>query len=309
MTNVNYPHMIEQLSGIIQSLAQTELMSRFQAGLMFSANAPDAKSNDAKTDDANARGTNAWRIKGDGSLVTDADKAMQHGLQAALAQQWPHISFVGEEMDDAEQRRILASLTANGSSDSPAKAYWCLDPLDGTTNFAAGIPFFSVSLALIENGQVALGVVYDPIRRECFSAYRGSGVYLNGVPLAQEATGQESGPALSELIAVVDLKRLPAPLAQQIATQHPFRSQRNFGSSALEWCWLATGRFQLYLHGGQKLWDYAAGRLILDAASGVVSTIEGQRTFEISLDAQSVVAATNLQLYQCWYDWVAANKN
>jgi len=281
--NSHYPSMIAQLTEMITLLAQTELMSRFQMGL-------------------------TWGAKRDGSIVTDADRAMQQGLQVALAQQWPHIGFLGEEMDEIEQRRILMPAGAMGAHDGSQNAYWCLDPLDGTTNFAAGIPFFSVSLALIENGQVSLGVIYDPVREECFSAYRGGSVSLNGKPPA-DAPELDNPTVLSEMIAVVDLKRLPKPLAINIAAQHPFRSQRNFGSCALEWCWLAMQRFQLYLHGGQKLWDYAAGRLILETASGVVSTIDGQAEFQISLDAQPVIAATNQQHYQRWYDWVAANKS
>ncbi|NOZ52480.1 MAG: inositol monophosphatase family protein [Gammaproteobacteria bacterium] len=281
--------MIEQLTAIIESLAQAELVSRFQHGAQDGEQAL------------------TWHSKRDGSGVTEADNAMQDRLQAELQHHWPQIAFIGEEMPGAEQQRILASLNSRGENHSSQNACWCLDPLDGTTNFASGVPFFSVSLALIEHGQVSLGIVYDPIRRECFSAYRGGGAYLNGkIVTVPESVNT---PVLSDMVAVVDIKRLPKPLARNIAMLHPFRSQRNFGSGALDWCWLAVGRFQLYLHGGQKLWDYAAGRLILETASGVVSTLDGEVDFNIDLKTQAVVAATNQQQYQLWYRWIVANKN
>ena len=98
--------------------------------------------------------------KRDGSVLTEADLAVQSRLAAHLLQEWPDTLFLGEEMTTAEQAGLLAS----------GQPVWCLDPLDGTSNFAAGIPFFSVSLALLQKDKVLLGMVYDPVRNECFSA-------------------------------------------------------------------------------------------------------------------------------------------
>jgi myo-inositol-1(or 4)-monophosphatase len=91
---------------------------------------------------------------------------------------------------------------------------------------------------------------------------------LNGEPIRPYAPGE----ALADCLAMVDFKRLPPERIARLFSAESFRSQRNLGSVALDWCWLAAGRFQLYLHGGQKLWDYAAGRLIADEA-GVVSSL------------------------------------
>mgnify|MGYP001825704937 CR=1 FL=1 len=107
-------------------------------------------------------------IKADGSFVTEADLAVQNRIEGQLKQHWPEIGFLGEEMSSDEQRSLLQS----------GKPIWCLDPLDGTSNFAAGIPYFAVSLALLKDGEVELGIVYDPLRDECFHARKGGGLSL-----------------------------------------------------------------------------------------------------------------------------------
>ena len=95
--------------------------------------------------------------KADGSLITEADLEMQARLLRELAARWPDYSVLGEEMDAAQQEALM-----RGS----ARGLWVLDPLDGTANFASGIPFFGVSIALLGDGKVQGGVVYDPVRRE-----------------------------------------------------------------------------------------------------------------------------------------------
>jgi len=234
--------------------------------------------------------------KADGSLITAADLAMQHRLQRELAARWPEYALLGEEMAVDEQQRLLAS---------PGRALWCLDPLDGTSNFAAGIPFFAVSLALIVDGVTQAAVVYDPARDECFSALHGQGAWLNDRRLSTP----ESPATLAECMAMVDLKRLPAMLVRSLAERPPYRSQRSFGSVALDWCWVACGRCQVYLHGGQKLWDYAAGQLVLaesGAVGGLLDDYRGEWLSGLSLSPRIAMAATDEQLLAQWRDWVAA---
>jgi myo-inositol-1(or 4)-monophosphatase len=231
-------------------------------------------------------------VKDDGSLVTEVDHAMQRSLQIELAQRWPQYGFLGEEMSGAEHARLAAT---------PAGGLWCLDPLDGTSNYAAGVPFFAVSLALLIDGQPALGVVYDPVRDECFMASRDRGAWLNDSPLSLAAT---SAREMRRSIACVDFKRLQPELAARLAARPPYGSQRNFGASSLEWCWLADGRFHLYLHGGQKLWDYAGGSLVLAEAGGVARTLEGDQVFAFGLTPRSVVAATHASLFSAWSTWL-----
>lgn len=233
-------------------------------------------------------------IKADGTLVTAADLAIQQRLQRELATHWPQFALLGEEMGMAEQQDLLAS---------PGPGLWCLDPLDGTSNFAAGIPFFAVSLALLSDGVAQLGVVYDAVRDECFSALRGQGAWLNGHRLLAPKIPAK----LSEAMAMVDFKRLPAALVRALAERAPYRSQRSFGSVALDWCWVACGRCQVYLHGGQRLWDYAAGQLILDesgAVGGLLSEYQGEWLDGCELTPRIAVAATHASLLAQWRDWI-----
>ena len=235
-------------------------------------------------------------IKRDGSIVTEADHAMQDRVQRELASHWPEYDFLGEESPRQEKHEALAA--------SRGKGLWILDPLDGTSNFAAGVPFFSVSLALLVDGRPEIGLVYDPIRDECFVAQRGSGSWLNGLSLGTQVPVHLP---LARTIAVVDFKRLDRELAAKLGAEPPYGSQRNFGSSALDWCWLADGRFHVYLHGGQKLWDYAAGILILTEAGGQAVTLAGEEVFTSRLETRSVVATRDPELFQAWKAWVADN--
>lgn len=235
-------------------------------------------------------------VKKDGSIVTEADHTMQDRLQAALAERWPEIGFLGEEMPRAEQEACLRK---------PGNGFWCLDPLDGTSNFAAGIPYFSVSLALIQGAASVLGVIYEPVRDECFMAERGQGAWINGLSLGTLAP---LNLALARSIAVVDFKRLDAGVAARLGADPPYGSQRNFGSSALDWCWLADGRFHVYLHGGQKLWDYAAGSLILAESGGQAVTLEDEQVFTLQLAPRSVIAARDAGMFAEWKSWVMAHR-
>lgn len=233
-------------------------------------------------------------FKGDGSIVTEADIAMQQRVLEALQENWPDIPVLGEEMSSEEQQALLA--------DSPT-GLWLLDPLDGTSNFAAGIPYFCVSLALIRDGDVVLGIIYDPLRNECFCAEQGKGARLNGAPLRVPL----SLPPIARAMGLVDFKRLAPKLAGRLATEPPYSSQRSFGSGALDWCMIATGRCHLYLHGGQKLWDYAAGQLILAEAGGHSATLEGERVLQARLVSRSVVAAAGRELFESWFHWLAGH--
>lgn len=232
--------------------------------------------------------------KRDGSCVTDVDLNIQKQLEEFLTQAFPDIPLLGEEMPEQEREQILRS---NNSR------IWCLDPLDGTTNYTSGLPFYGISLALMQNQVPRLAVVYDPIRDECFTAQMGEGAWLNGERLSCSVERRTS-----RCIACVDFKRLARTLAEHLVAQPPYKSQRNLGACVLEWCWLAADRFQLYLHGGQHLWDYAAGCLILREAGGSAVTLEG---VDIPVSSHylnrkiSVVAASHPTLLEDWWSWIS----
>jgi len=229
-------------------------------------------------------------VKQDGSWVTIADTKAHQQLMEELPKlvDYPVLS---EEMTEDEQQTILNNRPQN---------YWCIDPLDGTSNFTQGIPFWCMSIALIENGKMKLGVVYDPNRDECFAAsesLESSEATLNGVSLDQ---GDCSIVDLNETIGLIDFKRLDNKKLLALASNPPYRSQRSFGSSALDLCWIAAKRCHIYLHGKQKLWDYSAGLLVLKNAKGCAETFNGDEIFENDLDSKSVIAACNSQLMEQW---------
>src|SRR5262245_42156797 len=201
----------------------------------------------------------AHQRKADGSLFTEADLAAQIALTRRLQSIFPG-PVMGEEMTREEQvEHWLAG----------EEGLWCVDPIDGTSNFVNGLPYFAVSVALMKKGRTVLGVVYDPVADEVFYAEQGGGAFLNGEALPIK----EHVPHLRNAMAQVDFKRLPPTLARELVAAPPYSSQRNFGASTLEWCYVAAGRFDVYLHGGQKLWDYAAGSLILEEAGGLMCTL------------------------------------
>jgi myo-inositol-1(or 4)-monophosphatase len=231
-------------------------------------------------------------VKDDGSLVTEADLAVQQSLLLKLKDNWPEYGFFSEELTSSEQVEFFTQ---------QHQGFWCLDPLDGTTNFSCGLPYFAISLALIVNNESVFGLVYDPVREECFTALKGQqGAMLNNKPIVPKPAPAQ----LSQCIANVDFKRLPEPLAVLLVTKPPFCSQRSFGAAALDWCWLAMGRCQLFLHGKQMLWDYAAGYLIAHESACVSSDLQGEPVFELSLDKRQVVAAVNRELFSQWFEFI-----
>ena len=224
--------------------------------------------------------------KGDGSIFTEADLAAQQALCLSLHEIAPY-PVLGEEMTEAEQLAIW---------NSGGDGFWCVDPIDGTTNFVSGMPFFAVSIALVKNGRSVLGVVYDPQADECFYAERGAGAFVDGDLLPIKPPPSQ----VNRCIAGVDFKRIPRSLAGRLAAEHPYSSQRNLGASTLDWCYLAAGRLHVYLHGGQKLWDYAAGALILEEAGGRVSTLAEDDFWQGNPWTRSVIAALTPDLHEQW---------
>jgi 3'(2'), 5'-bisphosphate nucleotidase/myo-inositol-1(or 4)-monophosphatase len=229
--------------------------------------------------------------KADGSFLTEVDLRCQQALSRSLTR-IVRCPVLGEEMTGEEQLELWQRGLQEG--------LWCIDPIDGTTNFANGIPVFAVSVAYLVGGESQLGVVYNPATDEAFYAERDFGSYLNGtrLPLRQPPT------ALRDAVAGVDFKRLSKTLGDHLAVQPPYHSQRNFGCSAIEWCYVAADRLDVYVHGGQMLWDYAAGRLILQEAGGRMCTLTHDYFDEDNLWKRSVVCAATPALFVQWRDWI-----
>ena len=256
---------LAELTAAIRLIAQEEIMPRFEKV--------------------------GFSVKKDGSLLTEADLATNQRICQFLKERWPSVAFLSEEMDKATQEALLRN----------SEQLWCLDPLDGTSNFAAGVPLFAVSLALFCKGKVELALTYDPVRDEAFSALRGKGAWLNGEPLRC----QPSELPMENAVAIVDFKRLSAAVRQKLIDHAPYGSQRNLGTCALEWAWMAANRGQLYLHGGMKLWDLAAGTLLLAEAGGYSATLTGEAVFQPAMEPRSVVISPDKALFEQWVAFLA----
>ena len=236
----------------------------------------------------------ARKVKSDGSSFTEADIAAQEVLLQAL-QAVRSGAFMGEEMS-LEEQEAQWHKGMSGSVDG----LWSVDPIDGTSNFLNGLPYFAISVAWMVQGKSVLGVVYNPVSDEMFYAEKNRGAFLNEKPLPIK----QHISVLSGAIANVDLKRLHKKLAAEVAANPPYASQRNYGACALEWCYTAAGYFDIYLHGGQKPWDYAAGSLILEEAGGHMSGFEYDDYWAGSPWRRSVIAALNVDLFRQWREWV-----
>lgn len=230
--------------------------------------------------------------KADGSLLTEVDIVAQKWLMEKLPQ-LIDCPVLGEEMTQAEQH----SLWLQG-----ADGLWIIDPIDGTTNFINGIPFFGTSVAYYRNGLPQIACVFNPAADEAYYAERGQGAYLNGMGLPL----RQAHSALADCVAGVDFKRVSRTLADRLARNPPYYSQRNFGSSAIEWCFLAAGRLDLYLHGGQMLWDYAAGRLVLEEAGGFMCSPEHDDFDQPDIWRRAVIGAAHPLAFRAWVDWIRA---
>ena len=234
----------------------------------------------------------AHQHKSDGSLCTEADLAAQSALIKKL-QAILNVPVLGEEMPAAEQRALW---------ETSHDGLWCIDPIDGTSNFVRGLPYFAVSVALVRAGKSVMGVVYDPVGSEMFAAERERGAFLNG----EKLVGHQTETDLAHALACVDMKRLKKKLVTRLAAEPPYSSQRNFGASALDWCYTAAGRFDMYLHGGQNLWDYAAGSLILSESGGHACCIENDDFAQGDIWQRSVIAARDKKLFDEWKSWIRA---
>jgi fructose-1,6-bisphosphatase/inositol monophosphatase family enzyme len=200
------------------------------------------------------------------------------------------VPVIGEEMHAREQR---AAFDKGGRS-------WCVDPLDGTSNFSRGVPFFAISVALMEDARPLFGVVLDPVRDEAFFALRGCGAWLNDRRLEVP----DAAPVLADAIAEVSLRRETKALRPALKTRKPYRRRLTSGSSALSWCHLAAARIDVMLHSGQKMWDYAAGALILEEAGGCAATLESDDFWSGPVWRRSVLAARSRALLEEWKGWV-----
>ena len=201
--------------------------------------------------------------KGAIDLVTEVDLECERMCRALLAERFPDHDILAEEMG--------ASATAR----TPSPYRWVFDPLDGTTNYAHGLPIYCSSLALEVNGQREVAAIFDPTRNELFTAERGQGARLNGEPLRVSTTDR----LLDSLLVTGFPYTVHADVGDLVALFGAFlgrsRAVRRLGSAALDLCYVAAGRFEAFYEQKLNPWDMAAGALIVEEAGGRVTGMDG----------------------------------
>lgn len=205
-------------------------------------------------------------------LVTEVDKGAERMIRNLIATHFPTHSFLGEE--GVEPGPEAASQAIREAADS--EYLWIVDPVDGTTNYVHGFPFYSVSIALAHRGQVIVGVIYDPSRDELFLAERGKGAYVHGRKMTVSPE-QKLGQSLVATGFPADhLVALPANLKEVAALAPKVRNLRSGGSAALHLAYVAAGRLSGFWERNLSAWDVAAGSLLVEEAGGRVSDMTGE---------------------------------
>jgi myo-inositol-1(or 4)-monophosphatase len=227
------------------------------------------------------RGRFEVRQKGPADLVTEADLASQRKIREILLGEFPDHRFLGEEGESGNDP---------GQSGSPYR--WIVDPLDGTTNYVHQVPIYSVSVALEQAGEVIAGTVLNPVDGQCFTATAGGGAFLNGQRLRVSDVKD-----LGDALVAVSFGAKPARDSEEVdrfLRILPYcQAIRRFGSAALNLCYLAAGRIDVYWGTKTKAWDIAAGVLLIREAGGVVTGIDGE-PFDLAVPRFAAAASPPL---------------
>jgi myo-inositol-1(or 4)-monophosphatase len=225
--------------------------------------------------------------KAKNNLVTSADLAAEEMIVSMIRKQFPGHSFCAEERHE--------------STPTDADNLWIIDPLDGTNNYAHAIPHFSISIAYAEKGEVLAGVVFDPMRDECFTAEKGAGAFCNGKRISVTPCDRLD----QSIIATGFAYDRGNVMEQTLSAVHrlfkaDIRGIRRQGSAALDMSWVACGRFDGYFEYQIRSWDFAAGMLIVREAGGACDDRDGS---PLALTAASVVTS-NGRIHRDFLDTV-----
>ena len=198
--------------------------------------------------------------KGAIDLVTDVDLEVERMFRALVAKRFPDHLVLAEEM---------------GETGAASRYRWVFDPLDGTTNYAHGIPIFCATLALEIDGVPTVGAVFDPNRNELFTAERGVGAWLNGRRLQVSTTATLDNAILVTGFPYDIMDKLDDLLALFGSFLLHARAVRRLGSAAIDLCWTAAGRMDGFWEQGLKAWDTMAAALVVQEAGGRVTAVDG----------------------------------
>jgi myo-inositol-1(or 4)-monophosphatase len=219
------------------------------------------------------------REKPQAGLVTEVDHASERVIIGYLRGKHPDHGFLGEE---------------TGRSGKSSEHRWIIDPLDGTTNYVHGFPFFCVSIGLEHRGQLVVGVVHNPISQQTYYGRRGGGAFLNGKPLRVSAVTKLKDALLTTGFSYKKEAHLKEELKAFERILRHARAMRRTGSAALDLCHVASGQFDGFFEQGLSPWDVAAGLVILNEAGGKYSTYNGD---DFNLESPNIVA-TNGKIHR-----------
>ncbi|MCA9033734.1 MAG: inositol monophosphatase [Planctomycetaceae bacterium] len=222
------------------------------------------------------------REKSRANLVTEADEASQAAIVSVISEAFPDHGFLGEE---GLNRR---------DGETGNHCFWIIDPLDGTSNYVHGFPYYAVSIALYANQQLQVGVIYDPTRDDVFAASQGGGATLNGKTITTSGT-TEAGQCFA--MASLPIAADPAnPAVRRFLTALPrLQTVQRTGSAAMNLASVAAGRADAFWSTSLHPWDIAAGVLLVKEAGGSVTTLSGGA---IDIFAPDILVASSVELQQ-----------
>ena len=219
-------------------------------------------------------------------LVSFVDKESEKVLKQRLSNILPNSSFLGEESgsDEVEDSDFL----------------WIVDPLDGTTNYLHGLPVFSISVALLKNGQPIIGVVECPVLNETFTAYLGGGAHLNGEPISVAKNKSLSNTLIATGFPYYKFDRMEAYLEVLADLMQSTHGLRRMGSAAIDLAYTACGRFDGFFEMNLSPWDVAAGVLLVTEAGGKVTDFQGNSSVIFNKE----ILASSECIYSQFFDTV-----
>lgn len=214
-----------------------------------------------------------FQTKNNKEVVSIVDKTAEQMLVKKAKQLLPDAGFLTEEKT---------------ITNSEKKYRWIIDPVDGTTNFYYGIPFFATNIALLKNEEIVLGIVCDVMHNDVFTAWKKGGSYLNGKAIHCATTASTNETFLSTGIPNADFEHTKRYLSTLHDLIKHTRGIRRLGSAALELAYVASGRFDAFFESGLKPWDIAASICLIEEAGGIVSDLSGGENY---LFGESILAA------------------
>lgn len=233
-------------------------------------------------------------------IVTEVDKGAEQMIRRLILTHFPDHAILGEEGVPPGPEAFDKALEEVRDEEY----LWIIDPIDGTTNYVHGNPYYSVSIALAHNGEIIVGVIYDPGRDELFIAEKGKGAYVHGNPTKVSKELKLSESLISTGFPIDPSHNLPQNMAGLQALLPKVRNVRCGGSAALQMAYVAAGRLSAYWEIGLSPWDVAAGVLLVQESGGTVTDTEG-RPYDLSVRN---MVASNGAIHQSLLDTLSEAK-